>query len=682
MEKKVKSRILILTQIVVVLFFYIATSVPLSANASAATFFLSPTSGTFAVGETFSVSVYINTGGNFINTIEANLVFSPDKLQVVSPSVGKSFIEIWVGQPQYSNINGSLSFKGAVPSPGINISQGIISTITFRVKAVGSATLKFTDSSKILLNDGRGTDILSNTTGGFYSLVLPPPAGPFVTSQSHPDQGKWYSHTSVFLEWAKELNVDNFSYVLDNEPTTVPDNISEGTKSSVEYSNVSDGVHYFHVKALRSSAWGGVTHYAINIDASPPAEFGIKIEPNARTSNTKPVIYFNTTDAISGLNHYEIKIVPLSLGTEIIDSGIPGQNFFVEATNPYITELGQGKYGVIVRAYDNSGNMREVTKRLVIGPFYESFIGFFEASWIWVILVLLILLGISYAHYHKWMKRHQQIDSQRNIGVLSQEEIAKKIQDLKSLQKKYQKVGVVLAILLFVGFSLTIPVISFASPQEETVPSPIITTYSKSSTNNELFYVGGKHNVSDSEILIFVQNKDTGERYKFTAEVDKRGDWFYAHDSFLSPGSYELWAQAKLGDVESPPSAQENFQVSSVVLRLGVSRISYEMLYFLIALGLLIIVILISTMAFIHKREHRRKHTSLVKEIGEAEESVRRGFALIKRDIEDELHLIHKIKLGRELASEEEQKEKLLLDDLARAEAEIGKEVWDIKLQS
>src|SRR3989344_1767081 len=139
MEKKVKSRILILTQIVVVLFFSIATSVPLSANAGAATFFLSPTSGTFAVGETFSVSVYVNTGGNFINTIEANLVFPPDKLQVVSPSIGKSFIEIWVGQPQYSNIDGTISFRGAVPSPGINVSQGLISTITFRVKATGRA---------------------------------------------------------------------------------------------------------------------------------------------------------------------------------------------------------------------------------------------------------------------------------------------------------------------------------------------------------------------------------------------------------------------------------------------------------------------------------------------------------------------------------------------------------------
>jgi len=153
------------------------------AQISGASLFLSPPSGSFVVGSTFNVSIILNTGGEAVNAIDAALSFPPDKLQVVSPSLGTSIISVWTSQPNYDNQTGVLRFQGGVPNPGINTSRGLIATIGFRVKSVGRAVIKFRDQSKVLLNDGLATDVLINTGNGVYDLILPPPAGPFVVSK-------------------------------------------------------------------------------------------------------------------------------------------------------------------------------------------------------------------------------------------------------------------------------------------------------------------------------------------------------------------------------------------------------------------------------------------------------------------------------------------------------------------
>ena len=65
-----------------------------------ASLYLGPVTGSFAVGDTFTVSLYLNTGGQPVNAVEADLAFPPNKLQVVSPTTGSSFIKIWVNQPE------------------------------------------------------------------------------------------------------------------------------------------------------------------------------------------------------------------------------------------------------------------------------------------------------------------------------------------------------------------------------------------------------------------------------------------------------------------------------------------------------------------------------------------------------------------------------------------------------
>ena len=119
-------------------------------RAESASFYLSPGSGTFFVESSFDVSVFVNSEGNSINAVQVDLKFSPDKLQVVNPTTGKSFISVWADQPFFSNKEGLISFKGGVLSSGIKTSGGLVSAITFRAKAPGKATLSFLETSKIL----------------------------------------------------------------------------------------------------------------------------------------------------------------------------------------------------------------------------------------------------------------------------------------------------------------------------------------------------------------------------------------------------------------------------------------------------------------------------------------------------------------------------------------------------
>ena len=129
-----------------------------TAHAANASLYLSPSSGSFPEGSTFTVSLYVNTGGQAVNAVQADLTFPRDKLQVVSPSTGNSFIRTWVTQPSYSNTDGTLHFAGAIPSPGISTNAGLVSTITFRATDTGTAVVKLLDTSRVLLNDGQGTD--------------------------------------------------------------------------------------------------------------------------------------------------------------------------------------------------------------------------------------------------------------------------------------------------------------------------------------------------------------------------------------------------------------------------------------------------------------------------------------------------------------------------------------------
>jgi hypothetical protein len=549
---------------------------------------------------------------------------------------------------------------------------------------VGKALIKISSDSKTLLNDGKGTDALRQVNSAVYDLILPPPAGPIVTSSTCPDQSKWYSVPNAVLAWSPEDTAEGYSYILSGEPTAIPDDITEGRRQNVAYKNLTDGSHYFHIKSLRKGSWGGITHFSINIDTTPPAEFLVEIIPNKRTTRKQPIIEFSTSDAHSGLDHYELKIIPLKLKEPVVsdDSVGPGQPLFIETQSPYVPgQLALGTYDIIVRAYDKAGNFREVTQRLeittalfkVIGEKGLEIRGLFIISWIWVWIisgVLLSGLGVLAWYLRKWRRR---IDL-KSLPKELPSAIKEQLNQLKKYRERYGKLAVIIfllgAILLFDGrvFAQTIE-----------LGPPLVTVLSRNISNEEIFYIGGKTEAANTEVIIYFQNLQTGETSSYNVVSDKRGDWFYRHNTFLTSGNYLLWAQSKIVEQSSPPSPQFAITVRQTALQFGSSRISYETLYLIFIIILAGVVFVLIASIIFHIYHVRKKQAQFKKEVKEAEEAVRRGFAVLRRDIQAELKILKGAKLTKELSLEAREKEEQLLKDLEEVQNYIGKEVFDIE---
>jgi hypothetical protein len=275
------------------------------ARAAGASLHLAPSKGTFLVGSTFSVSIYLDTKGNKINAVEVDLKFPPEILQITTPTAGESFISEWLTPPSYSNIGGTISFKGGIPE-GILTSAGLVSAITFRAKAPGIAKVEFLDSSKVLLADGKGTPVFTTNAGGVYEILIPPPEGPAIFSSTHPDSGVWYRNSNPSFSWEKEEGVTDFSYSFSQIPLENPDTISEGAETFKSYEDVPDGIWYFHLRSRKGGIWGKTSHFGVKIDTTPPQKF----RPDVDTFNG--FIYFGTEDLHSGIDYYEISVLNIT----------------------------------------------------------------------------------------------------------------------------------------------------------------------------------------------------------------------------------------------------------------------------------------------------------------------------------------------------------------------------------
>lgn len=649
----------------------------LNKEAQAAVLSVVPKQGPIGVGDTFTAQILIDTEGASVNAVDVRVSFPPDKLQVTSPSSGNSIIEIYTTPPKYNNQTGTIQIAGGIPG-GISAKAGLIATITFRAKSPGTAIIRFGDGSKTLLNDGQGTDALSNTRSASVELQLPPPAGPRVYSDTHPSSDVWYRNKNAVIKWDAEEGIEGYSYMLSDQPTDTPDDVSEGTDNSITYRTLADGVHYFHIKALREGRWGGSTHFAFKIDSTGPAEFPIEIVPRARTTVRQPIINFSTTDNLSGLARYELKIVPLKEGQPSEEEAL-----FIEANSPYSpAALEIGSYEVIVRAYDNADNFRESSQRLEITDIDTWLIGrtgfeipnLITISWGALSLILLLLIIILIwilRKVRKWHHAYKKDLAEQNLP----DHIKQQLTELKEYQSKYGKLAALFAILI--GSTFIFANTGLIQAEEVKLLPATITTYSEETTDEELFFVSGRTDDPETEVLINVQNTLLNDTYSYTVTSDRRSDWSFRSQSPLRYGTYAIWVQSKIGDELSPPSPQVTMKVHKVAFNLSGSRITYLTAY-IVAIGILAGIILLLVLYIIyHALQGRRKRKEFIGNLKLAEESIKRGFAMLRRDIQAELALVKQATLSPEISAEERVREEQLLADLKYVEDYVGKEIWD-----
>ncbi len=369
---------------------------PAAAESPQVNLFFSPATQTVIEGSTFEMSLYIDTNGASMSTMELLVKFPPQLMEVVSPSAGQSLIQLWLQPPTYSNVDGTARFVGLIPN-GIVTESGLVTTMTFKALATGKADVSLLSGSQVLANDGLGTVAQTSFGRASYTITAKPPAGVRVFSATHPFETDWYKERNTVIGWDQDQNVDGFSFAIDTEPSTVPDETSEGLMTSTGYEGLSDGLHYFHIRASKQGVWGPTSHFLIRIDTLQPADFKPDLVEVNDGGQTRRLVSFITTDSLSSVDHYEVGVIDKTESPDL-------SPVFVQAESPYqFTSDPTHHYRVIVRAVDRAGNLRDASVEIrptIYAGFLPKVLALSQ-EFMFVILsaLLALLVGAIALHY-------------------------------------------------------------------------------------------------------------------------------------------------------------------------------------------------------------------------------------------------------------------------------------------
>jgi len=144
---------------------------PVQAVSKSASLYFSPNSGTYEIGQDFSIRVSVDTGGENINAVEDVLSFSKDTLEITSISKEETLISLWVIEPVYNNSTGKINFTGGISTPGFN-GLGSLFKVYFKSVGTGPAWISYSSGGKVLANDGLGTNLLASIGTSIFDSTV------------------------------------------------------------------------------------------------------------------------------------------------------------------------------------------------------------------------------------------------------------------------------------------------------------------------------------------------------------------------------------------------------------------------------------------------------------------------------------------------------------------------------
>jgi hypothetical protein len=170
-------------------FLAISAAVLLTGHAaSAATIFVHSNINTVAIGDTFTVSVMIDSEGTNINAAQATVKFPAGVLEVADMDRSGSAFNFWLMGPSVSNSEGTVKFISGSTS-GISGSSLNVLNIRFRVKGGGDPQVTLTEAA-VSASDGSGSNVLNAMHGirlvsasrNQVGLITPSSASPATTN--------------------------------------------------------------------------------------------------------------------------------------------------------------------------------------------------------------------------------------------------------------------------------------------------------------------------------------------------------------------------------------------------------------------------------------------------------------------------------------------------------------------
>ena len=398
---------------------------------------VSPSTGTYTVGQSFTVTLQVNPQGKSVNAVEAKATFDNTKLSVTGVSKTGSVFSLWTTEPTFSNSAGTIDFGGGSPTP-FSARSNLI-TVTFKVLAEGTGNVGISSAS-VLAADGLGTDVYAGPANGTFTLTAAagpttpeatptekpeeddseaaitfgdPPRAPEAGSTVVLDPEVWYATKGGVFTWEVPCDVEELALDLSTsseaEPTTTYDPPIE--QVSLTEDMLEEGIQYLTMQYKNQVGWGAILHRKIMIDTVPPQEFKINVKPG-NSATAFPLLTFEAHDVTSGLDHYEMSIAG---GEPIIITPDEAKIGYL------LKDLEDGTYTVKVIAIDKAGNERESSVAVLITAGWHPPVEVVVASTIWDffkgknLFILILLLIIAAQNIYGFHTRKQQEQREQKL---------------------------------------------------------------------------------------------------------------------------------------------------------------------------------------------------------------------------------------------------------------------------
>jgi len=181
----------------------------------------------------------------------------------------------------------------------------------------------------------------------------PPPPPVQVSSPTHPSQTTWYSDSDPQFDWVPVTGAEGYSYCIDHTSTTNPDTIIDTTSTGMDYTGLSDGIWYFHVRVKTAGGWGQASHLKLMIDTTSPSSPAVSSPTHpvqgSEYPDDDPALGWSVDPDPSGITGYSFTI-DHEAGTipdTVIDSQDQGHAYH---------GLEEGTWYFHLRARDGAGN--------------------------------------------------------------------------------------------------------------------------------------------------------------------------------------------------------------------------------------------------------------------------------------------------------------------------------------
>ncbi len=321
---------------------------------------LSPSQITSQTGSLFDVRVFGNTGAASVDTIRSVITFDPAFIRAQSVSLIGEFDRSAPGN-YLDNKNGIVSWGAFTLDKPVQGAFDFV-TITFQVVKEGETSLSVSPDSKMIQD---GTETLDASSLKSIQIHLQPrtdvsESTPIlaVSSSTHPVQTQWYQKTEVTMDWLvlpKEADIKDYLVAFDESSQTNPTEIISSDESSKTFTDVKDGIHYFHLKGvLKSGELTPTVHVRVNVDTSKPNDFVVTPTDTQILEGETLGLTFATTDESSGVAQYQLAIN---------DGTFEARELPIE-----IKDLKAGTYFLRLAAIDRAGNVKYGSTSIRVYP--------------------------------------------------------------------------------------------------------------------------------------------------------------------------------------------------------------------------------------------------------------------------------------------------------------------------